>query len=161
MPHTSSPPAKIHNAATLYAVPSILYAVPETSGLTGQQLHNAYLHRVTGMGRRPDGTLYPTAEMCTAARVPQLMHILNAAQLTCLGHVARMPDESTVKHLLFAEGLVGLAGVAGRPRTTWQNRAVAALRPVLTSRLAGWGWYGVAQDRAQWRSLCDSAQPAA
>eukprot|EP00955_Chlamydomonas_euryale_P059313 357337-Chlamydomonas_euryale.AAC.4 len=33
--------------------------------------------------------------------------------------------------------------------------------PNVTSRLAGWGWYGVAQDRAQGRALCDSALPAA
>eukprot|EP00955_Chlamydomonas_euryale_P089831 364496-Chlamydomonas_euryale.AAC.15 len=38
-----------------------------------------------------------------------------------------------------------------------QDRALVAL----TSWLAGWGWYGVAQDPAQWRSFCDSAQPAA
>eukprot|EP00955_Chlamydomonas_euryale_P055069 356026-Chlamydomonas_euryale.AAC.1 len=29
------------------------------------------------------------------------------------------------------------------------------------SRLAGWSWCWLAQDRAQWRSLCDSAQLAA
>eukprot|EP00955_Chlamydomonas_euryale_P094706 364882-Chlamydomonas_euryale.AAC.5 len=29
------------------------------------------------------------------------------------------------------------------------------------SRLAGWGVYGGAQDRAQWCALCDSAPPAA
>eukprot|EP00955_Chlamydomonas_euryale_P065103 359155-Chlamydomonas_euryale.AAC.7 len=45
-------------------------------------------------------------------------------------------------------------------RSTWRDRALAALRPVLTSRLAGWGWYGVAQDCTQWRALCDSALPA-
>eukprot|EP00955_Chlamydomonas_euryale_P099930 365252-Chlamydomonas_euryale.AAC.17 len=44
----------------------------------------------------------------------------------------------------------------GRPRSTWRDGAFAALRPVLTSPLVGWGWYGVAQDRAQWRALCDS-----
>eukprot|EP00955_Chlamydomonas_euryale_P014576 156595-Chlamydomonas_euryale.AAC.2 len=72
-----------------------------------------------------------------------------------------MPDESVVKQLLFAEGLVGLGGVVGMPRSAWRDRAFAALRPVLTSRLAGWGWNRVAQDHAQWRALCYSAQPAA
>eukprot|EP00955_Chlamydomonas_euryale_P056551 356460-Chlamydomonas_euryale.AAC.8 len=72
-----------------------------------------------------------------------------------------MPDESMVKQLLFAEGLVGLGGVVGRPRSTWRDRAFAALRPVLTSRLAGWSWHGVAQERTQWRALCDCALPAA
>eukprot|EP00955_Chlamydomonas_euryale_P037396 350746-Chlamydomonas_euryale.AAC.1 len=71
-----------------------------------------------------------------------------------------MPDGSVVKQLLFAEGLVGLGGVVGRPRSTWRDRAFAALIPALTSRSAGWGWYGVAQDRAQWRFLLDSAQTA-
>eukprot|EP00955_Chlamydomonas_euryale_P048129 353880-Chlamydomonas_euryale.AAC.9 len=71
-----------------------------------------------------------------------------------------MPDDSVVKQLLFAEGLVGLDGVVDRPRSTWWDRALAALRPVLTSRVAGWGWYGMAQDHAQWRAPRDSALPA-
>eukprot|EP00955_Chlamydomonas_euryale_P074225 361975-Chlamydomonas_euryale.AAC.3 len=37
--------------------------------------------------------------------------------------------------------------------------AFAALHPFLMSRLAGRGWYGATQNRAQWRSLWDSAQP--
>eukprot|EP00955_Chlamydomonas_euryale_P022966 242415-Chlamydomonas_euryale.AAC.3 len=84
------------------------------------------------------------------------------SKLARLGLVARMPDESVVKQLLFAERLVGLGGVIiSRPRSTWWERALAALRPILTSWLAGWGWYGATQNRAQWRSPCDSAQPAA
>eukprot|EP00955_Chlamydomonas_euryale_P021008 222582-Chlamydomonas_euryale.AAC.3 len=76
-----------------------------------------------------------------------------------------MSDESEVEQLLFAEGVAGMAGVVGRPHSMWQERAlqrlcvrgqVAALRPVLTF-LAGWGCQGVAQDRAQWRFLCDNA----
>eukprot|EP00955_Chlamydomonas_euryale_P101659 365362-Chlamydomonas_euryale.AAC.14 len=49
----------------VYVVPAILYAVLETCGLTDHQLeplvrvHNAYLRRITNMGRRPDGTLPP------------------------------------------------------------------------------------------------------
>eukprot|EP00955_Chlamydomonas_euryale_P099019 365190-Chlamydomonas_euryale.AAC.8 len=85
------------------------------------------------------------------------MHTLTAALLKRLRHVARMPNESVVKQLMFAEGLVGLDGVFGRPRITRQNRALAAPRPVLMSLLPWWGWYGVAQDRSQRRSLCDSA----
>eukprot|EP00955_Chlamydomonas_euryale_P073083 361616-Chlamydomonas_euryale.AAC.4 len=72
-----------------------------------------------------------------------------------------MPVESVVKQLLFAEGLVGLGGVVVRPRSTWRDRALATLLPVVTPRLAGWGWYGVAQDRTQWLALCTSALPAA
>eukprot|EP00955_Chlamydomonas_euryale_P089822 364496-Chlamydomonas_euryale.AAC.6 len=117
--------------------------------------------RVTGMGRRPDGTLHPTARICVAAGVPRLMHIFNAARLIRLGHIARMPDASVVKQLLFADGLIGLGGVVGRLRCTWQDMAVTALHPVLTSWLAGWGWYGVAQDPPQWRALRDSVQPTA
>eukprot|EP00955_Chlamydomonas_euryale_P110562 366007-Chlamydomonas_euryale.AAC.10 len=70
-----------------------------------------------------------------------------------------MPDESVVKQLLFAEGLAGFGELVGRPRSMWRDRALVALR--LVSRLAGWGWYGVAQDRAQWYALCERAQPAA
>eukprot|EP00955_Chlamydomonas_euryale_P003438 37024-Chlamydomonas_euryale.AAC.1 len=71
--------------------------------LTDQQLaplisaHNGYLRRITGMVRRPDGTLYPTAQLCAVAGVPQFLQLLNAARLTRLGHVARMPDTSIVK----------------------------------------------------------------
>eukprot|EP00955_Chlamydomonas_euryale_P085655 364132-Chlamydomonas_euryale.AAC.7 len=72
-----------------------------------------------------------------------------------------MPDGSVLQQLLFAEGLMRLGGVLSRPRSTWRDRALAALRPILMSWLAGWGWYGVAQDHAQWRSLCDSAHFAA
>eukprot|EP00955_Chlamydomonas_euryale_P083560 363869-Chlamydomonas_euryale.AAC.28 len=87
------------------------------------------------LGRRPDSTLYPTAQTCAAAGVPQLIHILNAAQLTRMGHVDRMPGGSVLKQLLFAKGRVGLGGVVGRPHYTWRDRALAALRRV--SR-AGW-----------------------
>jgi len=38
--------------------------------------------------------------------------------------------------------LTGFGGVVGRPRSTWRERASAALRPVLTSWLARWSWYG-------------------
>eukprot|EP00955_Chlamydomonas_euryale_P086251 364199-Chlamydomonas_euryale.AAC.13 len=119
--------------------------------------HNGYLRRITGMIRRPDGILYPTAQLCATAGVPQFLQLLNAARLTRLGHVARMPDTSTVKQLFFAEGLVGRSGVAGRPRSTWRVRALAALRPVQTARLAGLGWFGVAQDRSEWKALCNTA----
>eukprot|EP00955_Chlamydomonas_euryale_P076864 362807-Chlamydomonas_euryale.AAC.4 len=111
------------------------------------------------MGRRLDGTLHATAQMCAAAGMPQLMHILNAARLTRIGQVAWMPNGPVIQQQLFAEGLVGLGGVVGRPRSTWQDRTFAALSPVLKSRLAGWGRYGVGEDRTQWHTLCDSAQP--
>eukprot|EP00955_Chlamydomonas_euryale_P007345 77848-Chlamydomonas_euryale.AAC.1 len=138
-----------------------------TGGLTNQQLrrlisaHNAYLCWVIGTGRRPDGTCAQRLRCAQLQGCPQLMHILNATQFTRLGNVARMPDGSVVKQLFFAEGLAGLGSMVGRPRSKWRDRASADLRPVLTSRLAGWGWYGVAQACAQWRALCDSAQPAA
>eukprot|EP00955_Chlamydomonas_euryale_P050857 354682-Chlamydomonas_euryale.AAC.10 len=68
---------------------------------------SAYLRQVTSVGRRPDGTLHPTAQMCAAARLPQLMHSLNVARLARLGHMARMPGGSVVKQLLFAGGAGG------------------------------------------------------
>eukprot|EP00955_Chlamydomonas_euryale_P052137 355066-Chlamydomonas_euryale.AAC.9 len=67
----------------VYIVPAFLYALPETSGLTDQQLqpisgaHNTCLRRVSG--RRLDGTLYLTAQMCAAAGAPEFMQILKAA----------------------------------------------------------------------------------
>eukprot|EP00955_Chlamydomonas_euryale_P050864 354687-Chlamydomonas_euryale.AAC.2 len=91
--------------------------------------------------------------------------MLTAARRTRLGQVARMPDGSLVKQQFFVEGMVGPGGVVGRPRSRWRDRAVAALRtdlvsvgevglvwgdprwdgdvaalsPVLSSQLAGWG----------------------
>eukprot|EP00955_Chlamydomonas_euryale_P104087 365538-Chlamydomonas_euryale.AAC.7 len=53
------------------------------------------------------------------------------------------PIVAAAGNLLFAEGLVGLGGVVGRPRSTWRDRALAALRPVLTSRLVWWGGVGM------------------
>eukprot|EP00955_Chlamydomonas_euryale_P069659 360527-Chlamydomonas_euryale.AAC.7 len=47
-----------------------------------------------------------------------------------------------VKQPLFDEGLVRLGAKVGSPRSTWQDMAVAALSPVLTSRLVGWGGVG-------------------
>jgi len=96
---------------------------------------------------------------CVVRRgVPQLMNLLDAARLTRLGYAASVPDGPVFKQLLFAEGLVGLGGVVGRPRSRCQDRAVPARSPVLTSQLALCGWYGVAQNRAQGLSLCDIAQ---
>eukprot|EP00955_Chlamydomonas_euryale_P031610 331733-Chlamydomonas_euryale.AAC.13 len=61
-----------------------------------------------------------------------------------------MSDGSGVRQLFFAEGLLGLGGVVGRPlrRCTWRERTITALSPVLMSRLARWAWYGMAQDCA-------------
>eukprot|EP00955_Chlamydomonas_euryale_P019919 212566-Chlamydomonas_euryale.AAC.1 len=84
-----------------------------------------------------EGRMAPFTQQFRCARV----HILNAARLTRLGQMARMPDGSVVEQLLFAEGLVGLGGVVGRPCSTWQDRAFATPSQVLTSRLAEWGWF--------------------
>eukprot|EP00955_Chlamydomonas_euryale_P052136 355066-Chlamydomonas_euryale.AAC.8 len=46
-------------------------------------------------------------------------------------------------------------------RSTRWERAVAALIPVISSTLAGWGWSAFAQDRAKWHSFCDSGLGAA
>eukprot|EP00955_Chlamydomonas_euryale_P080499 363429-Chlamydomonas_euryale.AAC.17 len=95
------------------------FSTLETSGLTDHQMqplvsaHNACLLRVTGMGRRQDGTLHPKAQMYVAAGLPKLMYILNTARPMCLGQVDRMPDESVSKQLLLAEVVVGIGGVVG------------------------------------------------
>eukprot|EP00955_Chlamydomonas_euryale_P104880 365598-Chlamydomonas_euryale.AAC.13 len=56
--------------------------------------------------------------------------------------VQTLRDGSVVKQLLFAQGQMRLGGAVGRPRSTWRDRAVAALSPIITSRLAGWGGWG-------------------
>eukprot|EP00955_Chlamydomonas_euryale_P061908 358229-Chlamydomonas_euryale.AAC.13 len=70
-----------------------------------------------------------TAQMCAAAGVPQLKHILNTARLTRLGHATRMPDESVVKQLVVClrAGGIGWHG--------WQA----------TLHVGGWGFSGSAR----------------
>eukprot|EP00955_Chlamydomonas_euryale_P035400 350108-Chlamydomonas_euryale.AAC.3 len=53
------------------------------------------------------------------------------------------------------------SGIRNQPSIAVHDYQDDDLSPALMSRLAGWGWYGLAQDRAQWRSLGNSTQPAA
>eukprot|EP00955_Chlamydomonas_euryale_P101805 365375-Chlamydomonas_euryale.AAC.4 len=53
--------------------------------------------------------------------------------------LARMPDGSVVKQLLFAEVQVGQGGWQAALHVAW-DRAVAGLSPILMSRVAGLGW---------------------
>eukprot|EP00955_Chlamydomonas_euryale_P093807 364808-Chlamydomonas_euryale.AAC.13 len=52
---------------------------------------------------------------------------------TRLGRVARMLDGPVGKQLFFAEGLVGLSGVAGIPCSMWRDGAFTALIHSLNS----------------------------
>eukprot|EP00955_Chlamydomonas_euryale_P052638 355232-Chlamydomonas_euryale.AAC.4 len=103
-----------------YVVPVLLYALPENSSLTDQQLqplgsfHNSYLRRVTGMGKRPDATLFPTAQMCAAAGEPPAHADPKCGEAHApRKQVARMPDGSVVKQPLVAERLVCMEWSAG------------------------------------------------
>eukprot|EP00955_Chlamydomonas_euryale_P104120 365542-Chlamydomonas_euryale.AAC.6 len=56
-----------------------------------------------------------------------------------------MPDRSVAEQLLFAEGLMGLGGVVGRPCSKWWDRAFAAESGphVPVGRQVGLVWAGL------------------
>lgn len=148
-----------------YVVPALTYSIPEVCAFSDRVLaplvaaHNNFLRGLTGLWRRPDGTYYPLQQLTTAAGVPTLQRCIDAQRLTRLGHVARLPDTSVVKQLLFAVGLVGMGRPVGRPRRVWLDAAKESLARVArvggdAARLRGDGWVLVAQDRDAWRSLC-------
>ena len=84
--------------------------------------------------------------------VPALPCHLAHLHLRRLGHMARMPDGSVVKQLLFARGFTGLPAHGGRgaPRRQW----LAGAKDTLQDHAVGDGWYQLAQDRVGWRQLC-------
>ena len=143
-------------------VPALTYSIPEVCAFSDQDLaplavaHNNYLRRLTGMWRRPDGTYHPLEELTAAAGVPTLQQCIDAQRLTRLGHIARMPDTSVVKQLLFATGLVGTGRPVGRPRRVWLDAAKESLARVGAGAacLRGDRWVTVAQDREAWQKLC-------
>ena len=158
-------PGEQRTRAMLYrtcVVPALTYGIPETCSFSDHDLaplavaHNNYLRRLTGLWRRPDGTYYPLDQLTAAAGVPSLQACIDAQRLTRLGHVARMPDSSVVKQLLFATGLVGTGRPTGRPRRVWLDAAKESLARVGrgAASLRGDGWVTLAQDRAAWRALC-------
>eukprot|EP00955_Chlamydomonas_euryale_P051670 354917-Chlamydomonas_euryale.AAC.19 len=126
----------------------------QTSGCPRQrpQCH-AYLHWVMGMGSRSHVTLHPTALsnatfMARSGRgAPAHAHPQRreAHADTRSGCLMSQSDSQRAdpRGLLFARGLMGPGGMAGRLCSTRSDGAVAALSPALTSRLAGvvgMGW---------------------
>ena len=90
--------------------------------------------------------------------MPPLPQHLSQLRLRQLGHVARMPDASVVKQLMFARGLTDLPPRArrGAPRKQWFACAMDSLR----DHAARDGWYQLAQDKVDWRRLCNDLTPA-
>eukprot|EP00955_Chlamydomonas_euryale_P109547 365942-Chlamydomonas_euryale.AAC.8 len=84
------------------------------------------------------------------------MHLLNAAQLMRLSHVYVWLHGSTVEQLTFAGGL---SVTARRLRSLQQDRELAALRAKITSRLAGLGCCGAAQDRSGFGGQLSPGEP--
>ena len=85
------------------------------------------------------------------------MSHLDHLRLRRLGHIARLPDSSPLKQLLFADSL-DLPGDGG-PRAGGadvQWTSVAARTLVAHSQLGG--WYTIAQDRDAWSSVCAMAR---
>ena len=117
-------------------------------------MHNSFLRRMGGFARRPG--CISSADLFRVTGVKDLGQHLRQLRLRRLGHVARMPDSSICKQLLFASSLLGVPSVAvrGRPMRTLGDLAledVDAMPGVARST-----WYGLAQLRSQWRSRCDA-----
>ncbi len=159
-------PGPRRTRATLYKVyvlPVLLAGIPDTCAFSDAELaplataHNDYLRRLTGMWRRPDGRSYPLHDLSAATGVPSLQACIDSQRLTRLGHVARMPDSSVVKQLLFATGLVGCGRPPGRPRRTWLHAALDSLGRASVEGSAPRSpeeWVALARNRARWRNLC-------
>ena len=88
---------------------------------------------------------------------------LDHLRLRRLGHVARLPNDSLVKQLLFADGLVvggggpsGAAGGGGAGGADVQWSGMAATTLVARSWLTG--WFSMAQDRGAWSALCTAVR---
>ena len=145
------------NIYKTFVLPRLLFGAPETWALTGAQLgglsavHNSLLRRMAGVRLGP-GLAMPNAVLHTVTGVPALPRHLAHLRLRRLGHMARMPDGSVVKQLLFAKGFTGLParGGSGAPRRQW----FACAKDTLQDHAVGEGWYQLAQDRVFWRRMC-------
>ena len=81
--------------------------------------------------------------------VSLLSDILRGRRLQWLGHVARMPEERVPKQILF--GWLPSVRPAHGPSLRWRDRVSSDLRKLGVER-----WYLQAQDRKQWRLLCQA-----
>ena len=144
----------------VYVLPHLLFGAAETWVPSARQLqglaavHNSFLRRMGGFARGPG--CISNADLFRVTGVKDLGQHLRQLRLRRLGHVARMPDSSICKQLLFASSLLGVPSMAvrGRPARTWGDLAledVDAMPGVARST-----WYGLAQLRSQWRSRCDA-----
>ncbi|XP_055634242.1 uncharacterized protein LOC129774517 [Toxorhynchites rutilus septentrionalis] len=81
-----------------------------------------------------------------------IVHLAKVGRLRWAGHVARMPDDSAVKSVLFNDP----AGTRNRgaQRARWLDQMEADLR--VTGRLRN--WRRVAQDRVDWRRIIETAR---
>jgi hypothetical protein len=80
-----------------------------------------------------------------------IIRIIKSRRMRWAGHVARMGEKRNVYRLLVgkSEGKRPL----GRPRRRWMNNIKMDLLEI------GWGdldWFGVGQDRYNWRALMNS-----
>ncbi|XP_055615317.1 uncharacterized protein LOC129761607 [Toxorhynchites rutilus septentrionalis] len=84
-----------------------------------------------------------------------IVHLAKVGRLRWAGHVARIPDDSAVKSVLFNDP----AGTRNRgaQRARWLDQIEADLR--VTGRLRN--WRRVAQDRVDWRRIIETARATA
>ena len=123
-------------------------------------INNECLRRILGATRAPSGAItVSSTELYRRTGTWSLVAHLDHLRLRGLGHIARLPNASLVKQLLFADGLVvgGMGpsdaaggGGAGRADVQWSGMAATTL--VARSQLPG--WFSMAQDRGAWSALC-------
>ena len=155
------------NVYKSYVLPSLLYAGAETWALPQHlvarvgAVHNEFLRRILGStARGPDGAIIISNEdLYHKTGAWDLMSHLDHLRLRRLGHIARLPDPSLLKQLLFADSL-DLPGDdgprAGGADVQWTSMAARTL--VARSHLDE--WYTCAQDRDAWSSVCAMARHA-
>jgi len=169
----SSAGASLRTRMAIYkaiVVPTLLYGAPESWAPTSSQLqeldvfNSTCLRSIIGATRRhPD--MLSNAELYRITGQAAISEALSERRLRWLGHVARKPDSSAVKQLLFAtapaaqaegqagSGRDGMRRVMGGPSASWNRAAQGDLVSVYSSQAAATGWFRDSQDREKWKGI--------
>jgi hypothetical protein len=137
----------------------LLYGGAESWVLSTDQLHrlevlhNGWLRFITGdtVGH-PDSI--STQALLEKTNQMSIASMLRVRRLRWLGHVARKPDTSMVKQLLFANSVPGCVLPVGRPRKSWVSLALADLKKLgckVNRNNLVFDWPLLCLDRVSWK----------
>ena len=142
------------------AVSTLLCGGAELWAPTGSQLRQldafnaTCLRQILGIRRGP--LMIRNAELYVITHQPSMTALLSKHRLRWLGHVARKPDTSVVKQLMFATSpFIGPSRVfdrrMGQPAMSWNRMAVASLEEAAQNEGT---WLAACHDKPLWRSIC-------